>query len=125
MKYFTLKELGAESVDEFHTGFLDELETLRIEVDAPMHVTSCSRSRFRNTSIGGSSKSLHIWDDCQRNGQNGCMAIDVAMCNPIYRTLVVKKALALGWSVGLNFKKGFIHLDRRVDIGEPQVIFGY
>lgn len=125
MLYFTLAELKAESLDVFHPGFIDKLIELRERLDKPINPTSCVRTSKYNKEIGGSVRSLHISDLPTRKGQKGCMAIDIAIPNPAYKVELIKLALSLDWSVGINDKKHFVHLDRRVDIGEPQAIFSY
>lgn len=125
MKYFTLDELRAKSEDEFHSGFLEKLDYLRDMVASPFHVTSCARTKAYNKKIGGSSRSLHISDKPVRDGAEGCMAVDIAVTSRVFKVNVIKTALALGWSVGVNDKKRFLHLDRRVDIGEEQTVFSY
>lgn len=125
MKHFTLQELGAETEDQFHPGFLDELDILRQGVGLPFIVTSCARSQAHNRAIGGNPRSAHIWDKPQRRGQKGCGAIDIKVPNPQFKPEVAKVALLTGWSVGINDKKHFMHLDRRTDWGEPQALFEY
>lgn len=125
MRYFTLSELGATSEDDFHPGFLQSFDDLRHHINSSFYVTSCARSRVHNSKVGGTNKSFHIFDEPQHKGLKGCMAADVAMKTPSFRVEVVKTALLMGWSVGLNFKKQFIHLDRRGDVGQKQTIFSY
>jgi uncharacterized protein YcbK (DUF882 family) len=125
MKYFTLYELGAESEGQFHPGFISKLETLRIGVERPFIVTSCARSQDYNKTIGGHPRSLHIWDKPQHERQKGCMAIDIHVLDMDFKVEVVKMALLLGWSVGINDDKRFLHLDRRTDIFKPQTLFTY
>lgn len=125
MKFFTLEELGAESGDWFHPGFLKDLDFLRESVGVPFMVTSCARSLKYNKKIGGSRRSTHIWDRPQRPGQKGCGAVDVAVPYPGFKPAVANIALPMGWSIGINDDKGFIHLDRRTDWGEAQALFSY
>jgi len=125
MKYFTLEELGAEKKNQFHPGFIKHLDSLREAVGRPFVITSGARSAKYNKEIGGALSSLHIWDKPMRQGQRGCMAVDVAVTTPSFKVEVAMIALPLGWSVGVNDKKRFIHLDRRVDIGAKQALFSY
>lgn len=121
--YFTEDELG--SFDHYDSKFLAELCQLRHTVARPFIITSGARTKEYNARIGGAKKSLHIWDYPQRKGQKLCMAVDIKILDPAFKVEVVKIGLLTGWSIGLNFKKRFIHLDRRVDLGEEQTIFGY
>jgi hypothetical protein len=50
------------------------------------------------------------------------MAIDIAV-RGIDKGDLFSAAWRGGWSIGWN--KGFLHLDRRVDIGMPQTTFEY
>ena len=123
--FFKLSELGAIDERQFHPEFLNELVILRKNIGRSFIVTSCARSAEYNKKIGGVEKSLHIYDKPKRKGQKGCMAIDIRILDVDFKVSVIKSALLLGWSVGINDKKRFIHLDRRVDIGEQQTIFSY
>lgn len=125
MKYFNLDELGAISEDQFHPKFLQHLDDLRHQVATPFFITSGARTREHNKKIGGKEHSLHIWDDPQHFGQQGCMAVDIAIKHPAFKVTLVKTALLLGWSVGINDAKKFVHIDRRIDIGLPQAVFSY
>ena len=125
IKHFTLSELGAKSEDDFHPNFLKELEILRVAVGMPFNVTSCARTAAYNKKVGGVPRSLHITDKPARTGQLGCMAIDVAVLSRPFKVELIKCALLLGWTVGVNDKKRFVHLDRRVDINLEQTVFTY
>lgn len=125
LKHFTFKELGATGRIDFHPDFLEQLETLRTNVAMPFIVTSCARTLSYNARVGGHERSLHISDKPMRENQHGCMAIDVAIQSREFKVELIKSALLLGWSVGINDKKRFIHLDRRSDIGLPQTVFTY
>lgn len=124
-KYFTLQELGAHDWNQFHPEFINHLNDLRHVLAFPLHITSGARSKEHNEKVGGSARSLHVWDDPFYPAQKGCMAVDVAIANPTLKPEIVKTALILGWSVGINDKKRFVHIDRRVDIGLPQAVFSY
>ena len=121
MKHFTLAELGATDVKDFHQGFLDRLVELRIQVGMPFYVNSCARTEQHNKELENSvPNSLHIFDNPKR-GAKGCMAIDIRTTSKPFKVELVKTALLTGWSVG--FYKTFTHLDRRIDLGEQQNIF--
>lgn len=123
MRYFKESELG--SFTQYHPGFLQHLDDLRHQLGRSMFITSPARSEKHNKEIGGKPNSFHIWDFPKHPGQKGCLAVDVAVPDRKFKVELVKIALLLGWSVGINDKKRFLHLDRRVDIGLEQTIFPY
>lgn len=108
---------GSLWVDE---DFMDELQTLRDKVGAPMHVTSGYRTPEHNRRIGGKSHSFHLGRD-----DRGMLAVDIAAVEGGYRGTLFAAAWILDWSVGWNAERGFLHLDRRVDIGWRQTTFNY
>ena len=101
--------------------FEEALRSLRLLLDEPMKVNSCCRASSYNGQIGGHLKSLHICDDPQHPGQQGTMAIDIAVPSDIYRGKLARLALSTGWSVGVY--QDFLHLDRRVALSLPPVLF--
>ena len=121
MKHFTLHELGATDVKDFHPRFIERLVELRIQVGMRFIVNSCSRSVQHNEEIGSSERSLHIFDMPKRANQKGCMAIDIKTTSKAFKVELVKTAILTGWSIGIY--NTFTHLDRRIDLGEQQTIF--
>lgn len=121
---FARRELACRSSDglRLHPGFSDALARLRMVLGQPMIVTSCCRSAAHNGRVGGHPRSLHIYDR-PMHAAEGCCAIDVARRDPSYNTALIELALSADWSVGVA--RTFIHLDRRVDLGLPQNVFGY
>lgn len=113
----------------FHPGFLDALEALRTRLGEPMRVTSGARCRAHNDSedVRGHARSLHVFDDVAypAAGQEGALAADVATPDGAYRGRLFAAAWGLGWSVGWNSPKRFLHLDRRDRVGLPQATFDY
>jgi len=103
-------------------GFAEALAYLRVLFDRPMSVNSCCRSAAHNRTIGGHARSLHVCDD-PAHPTGGAAAIDIASRDTATNLDLVRLALPLGWSVGVA--KWGIHLDRRVDFGLPQGLFGY
>lgn len=108
-----------------HPGFGAELERLRLTLAEPMVINSACRCALRNAAIGGHPRSLHVADHPFHAGQDGCLAVDVAATDGRYRGRLFVVAWELGWSVGWNAKRGFLHLDRRDWIGLPQTTFDY
>ena len=106
--------------------FMGKLQKLRTTLDEPMHITSGCRSAEHNDQIDGKSKSFHICDeDPGRRGQEGCLAVDVATADGPYRGQLFSLAWHLGWTVGWNAEKKFLHLDRRIDVSWRQTSFDY
>ena len=110
---------------ELHPGFIERLQEGRIELDLPMHPTSACRCWRYNQDIGGHEKSLHICDVPQHPGQQGCLAVDLAAVDGAYRGKLFSVLWDLGFSLGWNAKRGFLHADLRVLVGLPQTTFDY
>lgn len=123
--HFTPAELRCRGSGllRFHPGFLEALHDLRLTFGRPMRVNSACRSSAHNKAVGGHPRSLHIGDEPQHPGQQGAMAIDIAATDGAYRGALFGLAWDRGWSIGWG--RGFLHLDRRVDIGLPQTTFDY
>ena len=126
-EHFYADELWCKhcGVLRLHPGFVDALQAVRTRLNMPMHPTSGCRCAAYNTSIGGHTKSLHVLDVAQHPGQLGTLAVDVACLDGGYRGTLFAVAWDLGWSIGWNATRGFLHLDRRVAIGLPQHSFDY
>lgn len=97
-----------------------ELLIYREVMDIPLIVNSCCRSQIYNSEIGGARNSYHLYEGID-DGRAGTLAIDLKSPSDSVRAHMVGAALNLRWSVGVY--KTFIHIDRRVDIGKPQVCF--
>jgi hypothetical protein len=89
-----------------------------------MRISSACRCAEHNAKVSPQAplKSLHIGNKETRPGHNGTLAVDVALFGMDKGDLFAV-AWRQGWSIGWN--KNFLHLDRRVDIGMPQVTFEY
>tara|TARA_R110000868_G_scaffold102701_7_gene283027 strand:+ start:157 stop:537 length:381 start_codon:yes stop_codon:yes gene_type:complete len=126
VSFFSSNELQCRcgcGLYQFHPGFLDQLEKLRVAFNEPMNVNSGCRCIAHNRSVGGTEKSLHIGDMPQHKDQKGTLAVDIQSMNGAYRGRLISLAWDFGWSAGWG--KGFLHLDRRADIGLPQTTFDY
>lgn len=108
-----------------HPGFIEALQDVRSRLSIPMHPTSGCRCAVYNEDIGGHKRSLHVLDAPQHAGQQGTLAVDIAAVDGTYRGKLFAIAWDLGWSIGWNAKRGFLHLDRRDWIGLPQTSFDY
>jgi hypothetical protein len=125
--HFTKDELQCKcgcTLAQFQPGFLDELELLRTVFGRPMRITSACRCSDHNARVSPQApiRSLHIGNRETRPGHKGTLAVDVAVFGEDKGDLFAV-AWRRGWSVGWN--KNFLHLDRRVDIGMPQITFEY
>lgn len=101
-------------------GFANELENLRIKFGKPMIVTSCCRCDNNNIMAGGAKGSYHR---VTNEISHGTCAVDIKRKSYEYDAELISLALKEGWSLGLA--KTFIHLDRRSDYGQPNVIYIY
>ncbi len=106
-----------------HPGFLDALQSLRSWFERPMTVSSGCRCRSYNVAVGGNSRSLHICDEAQHEGQQGTLAVDIATSDGAYRGDLYTLAWRHGFSVGEG--RGFLHLDRRDMVGLRPTTFPY
>jgi hypothetical protein len=105
------------------TGFGEALERLRVELDAPIYLTSACRSPIHNTKVDGHPRSLHLTVN-EYWGTGGCCAVDVVATDGEYRAKIISQALDQEWSVGVA--SNFIHLDQRSRYcGLPQVVYHY
>lgn len=125
--HFTKDELQCKcgcTLAQFQPGFLDELELLRTVFGRPMRITSACRCSDHNARVSPQAplRSLHIGNRETRPGHKGTLAVDVAVFGEDKGDLFAV-AWRRGWSIGWN--KNFLHLDRRVDIGMPQITFEY
>lgn len=131
---FKIKELSCPSgkIMRVHGGFGEELNVLRHRVGFPLVVNSCCRTPEHNAAVGGHPNSLHLTENPKHPTQ-GCMAVDISTNGWTLLQLTVMVAVAkdLKWSIGHSYQvvegkaKGFMHLDRRIEIGLPQVEFYY
>lgn len=127
-EFFTDKELACKGTGtlRLHPGFREKLNALRAICGFPFIVNSCCRDPAYNTRIGGHPHSLHLTVD-PHHPTLGSMAVDVstAKLTDAQQQTLLKEAWKAGWSVGINEKQKFYHLDRRVDINLPQQRFDY
>jgi zinc D-Ala-D-Ala carboxypeptidase len=125
--HFSTAELQCKcgcGLAQFQTGFLQALETIRTAYGRPMRITSACRCADHNARVSPQAplRSLHIGNKETRPGHHGTLAVDVAVTGEDKGDLFAI-AWRHGWSVGWN--RGFLHLDRRSDIGMPQTTFEY
>lgn len=127
-EHFTASELACKGsgVLKFHDDFLYHLEDLRIAWGKPLIPNSCCRSPEHNKAVGGKEGSLHLTEN-PKHPTTGTMAIDIntASMEGLEAGELHNLARDLGWSTGNGLKQGFLHLDRRIDIGMPRTDFFY
>lgn len=121
--YFTKRELACRHCGMviLAPGFAEKLLELRLAFGEAMTVNSACRCKEHNARVGGHPRSLHVCDD-PAHSTGGCCAVDIGTRDGGYRARLIKHALQLGWSVGVN--AAFVHLDRGADYRarpEPQV----
>ncbi len=103
--------------------FGETLERLRVDLDAPMHITSACRSPKYNSEIRGHPRSLHLTTNAHWDTGGTC-AVDIAMVDGEFRADLIALALEQGWSIGVA--SNFIHLDQRSRYcGLVQVVYHY
>lgn len=113
------------------TGFAEHLAELRLAFAEPMSVTSFCRDPDHNKREGGHKSSAHLthnprWRD--DNGEpHGTFGLDVALRDSGYLARLCYAAYRLEWCVGVNFRKRFVHLDKRVLYTHKlgPILFGY
>jgi hypothetical protein len=125
LDHFSYSELACPTTDQVRlaAGFGEALERLRVELDAPMHLTSACRSPLHNAKINGHPRSLHLIANGHW-GTGGTCAVDVVANDGEFKAKFITLALAQEWSVGVA--SNFIHLDQRSrHCGLPQVLYHY
>ena len=125
LKYFTEDELKCPSSGEVKLaeGFGEKLDQLRETLGFPMRVNSACRSEdhvewLLTRGYPASRHSFHLIHN-SKYGTDTC-AIDVHIPNSRYRCLLMELAIKDRWTVGVA--KSFLHLDRRVDYTNMDLI---
>ena len=124
--YFTRAELACKGTGTIllDARFAAHLPALRAAWGKPLVPTSVCRTREHNANVGGHPRSLHLTEN-PVHPTHGCMAADLAWRDwPTQRKLeFARLAFRMGWAVGLH--DGFIHVDRRADVGLRKAVFLY
>jgi hypothetical protein len=124
MKYFTEKELAAKDtgICKLSAGFGDRMDALREEWGKPLIVNSCCRTKQHNKAIGGSPKSLHVYDEPYHPTGGTCACDFRLMPTTEENEKFAHLALDMGFSV--SYEKGCIHVDDRTRVlGIPKIRF--
>lgn len=113
-EYFTDNELACNHCGMLRLaeGFREKLNSLREYVGHSMRINSACRCPEHNQLVGGKLDSFHLTSHIW-----GCCAVDVNITgwDSKKRWAFIYAAMQRGWSIGVNFQKNFIHLDRRTD----------
>lgn len=122
IEFFADHELACKGsgVIKLDPRFADALPALRREWSRPLSPTSVCRTPEHNAKVGGHPRSLHLTDNPVWP-TIGTMGADIAWRSwPDMRKLAFARlAWKRGWSVGLH--DGFCHIDRRGDLGLPNL----
>lgn len=126
IKYFTENELKCKGtgVIKLDKRFADALVKLRESFKEQMIPSSVCRTPAHNKAVGGHPRSLHLTENPVRP-TNGTMAADIMWRSwtKAKKIRFCRMAWQLGWAIGLQ--DGFVHIDRRIDIGLPKIVFLY
>ena len=126
---FTRKELACRHCGmlNYHPGFLEKLQAVRIEYGKPMEPSSGCRCIVHNRNIGGHSSSSHICDVLPHasKGQLGAFGVDIIVTDNHQRGVLSFLFWKHGFAVGHNYAKRFIHADMRIWFGMSQQMFPY
>ena len=99
--HFSRSELACPTTDQVR---------LRVELDAPMHLTSVCRSLLHNAKVRGRPRSLYLIVNGHR-GTGGTCAVNVVANDGKFKDKLITLALNQDWSVGVA--SHFIHLNQR------------
>lgn len=131
---FRAKELACKGTGliRLDSRFSKAALSLRQEFDEPLTLNSVCRETLHNSSVGGHKKSLHLiynpYHTC-----NGTMAWDISVQGWTWVKLsrLLELMRETKWSIGHGYElrdgmaHGFVHGDRRYDIGLPPKEFYY
>jgi hypothetical protein len=100
--------------------FAAALPELRRAWNKPLTPNSICRTPEHNTKVGGNPNSLHMTENAKWP-TIGTMAADISWRGwPVEEQLAFARvAWGMGWSIGLH--NGFCHVDRRADLGLPNL----
>ena len=137
--HFTTDELACRdgcgfgiSADDYATGFLDFLETVRLIYGRPIHPNSGARCIDHNRAVGGVSLSAHTRAAAGDLGvENGYDRAGLVVASVLAR-LVLRGRMELDQAIelaaelaatggGLGIAKTFIHVDTDVHLPRPSV----
>lgn len=126
LPYFSKDELACKGNGEYKldVSLAVYLPVLRYEWGKPLIINSGCRSPQHNTLIGGHPRSLHLTDN-PVHPTSGCAGVDIDWDTWSTEDQIkfAQFCYARGWSVGLH--NGFIHIDRRINIGLNQAVYDY
>lgn len=122
IRFFSERELACKGTGEIHMDprFARALPELREAWGKPLHPNSVCRTPAHNAAVGGHPRSMHLTDNPMWPTV-GTMGCDLRWRGwPVEDQLAFARlAWSMGWAVGLH--DGFIHIDRRGDLGLPNL----
>jgi hypothetical protein len=100
--------------------FAAALPELRRAWNKPLTPNSICRTPEHNVKVGGNPNSLHMTENAKWP-TIGTMAADISWRGwPVEEQLAFARvAWGMGWAIGLH--NGFCHVDRRADLGLPNL----
>jgi hypothetical protein len=100
--------------------FAAALPELRRAWNKPLTPNSICRTPEHNAKVGGNPNSLHMTENAKWP-TIGTMAADISWRGwPVEEQLAFARvAWGMGWAIGLH--NGFCHVDRRADLGLPNL----
>ena len=117
MNFFTKKELSCPCCDSyfFKEETLEMLDEARKKAGIAFIISSACRCEKHNKEVGGSPLSAH------KTGE----AVDLIFQNSNEAFLILESLIFVGFRrIGINFKKGFIHVDSSKTLPQ-EVLFHY
>lgn len=125
--FFSVTELACKGTGAVRLDprFAAALPFLRVSWGRPLAPNSVCRTPAHNARVGGHPRSLHLTENPAHPGAAGTMAADLAWRDwPVADQLALARlAWRQGWAVGLH--NGFVHVDRRADLGMARAVFLY
>lgn len=124
--YFSEKELACKSsgIVKLDRRFAAMLPALRVAWGKSLTLSSVCRTPEHNQKVGGHPRSLHLTENSAHDTE-GTMAADIAWrhWSRLEQLKFARLAYKMNWAVGLH--DGFIHVDRRHDLGVQKTVFLY
>jgi len=105
--------------------FAVALSNLRLEWNRPLTPTSVCRCPKHNVAVGGHLNSMHLTMNARHHGLYGTAAADISWRNWSTQDKQQFYNLARSLKFACGLHDGFLHVDRRIDVGLPPTTFLY